>query len=426
MNRRVLVFSIVLSMVVPALNLHGIIFAEENATTSLGVRDLKSSIESKADELKKLNSEIVVVETDLNQTKSKNRGISQDISRLGANIRQLDLKVRAGEITVEKLRLELQELSINIADIEDGVQNKREAVAVSLRIVQRSDSENMLTILLKNGSLANSISEAQNLFDLNNGLSVEIAGLKSLQDELSEKISDTNSKKQEIEKETVNAKYRQTLTAEQRAERERLLKLTKAEQKKYEEKLDALTEKQKELAEEIEKLEVTLRAQIDPSALPAPRPGVLLFPVPEGRLTQGYGATSFALTYYKGKFHNGIDIGKSFGVEIVAAEDGIVLNVDDLDKYCPRVAAGKYIVIKHYNNLTTLYAHLSKQIVSVGDQVKRGEVIGYMGATGYATGPHLHFTVYASNTYTLRQTRFCGLLPTGGDLSPLLYLEKNG
>jgi murein DD-endopeptidase MepM/ murein hydrolase activator NlpD len=57
---------------------------------------------------------------------------------------------------------------------------------------------------------------------------------------------------------------------------------------------------------------------------------------------------------------------------------------------------GKFVLIKHNNGLSTLYAHLSFASVKKGDTVITSDVIGYSGNTGYSTGPHLHFTVYAS------------------------------
>jgi len=68
--------------------------------------------------------------------------------------------------------------------------------------------------------------------------------------------------------------------------------------------------------------------------------------------------------------------------------------------------------------LTTLYGHLSRIVVQKGDFVKRGQVIGYSGQTGYATGPHLHFTVYAKTTFYMGPSKVCGPMPYGGDLNP--------
>lgn len=400
-----------------------IVFAEGNASSSGSADDLKSTIQSKAKELEALNKEINQVGANLSETKTKSKGLTQDINTLDTNIRQLDLKTRAGTITVEKLKLELQDLGYSINEAEASIKDKKDGVASSLRVLQRLDADNLLVVLLRSGSLSESATEAQNLFDLNNSLSASVAQLQIIQDSLNEKLNITKDKKSAIETETERAKDLQIITRDQKAERQKLLSLTKAEQKSYEQQLSDLAEKQKKVANEIGDLEAALRLKIDPNALPAARPGVLLFPVPGGRFTQGYGRTAFAVATYGNQYHNGVDIGKAMGAEIIAPADGVIVSAGNQDLSCPRVGYGKYIVIKHTNGLTTLYGHLSRYIVTVGTSVKRGETVAYMGKTGWATGPHLHFVVYASNTYQLRQSKFCGLMPSGGDLDPNIYLD---
>ena len=127
------------------------------------------------------------------------------------------------------------------------------------------------------------------------------------------------------------------------------------------------------------------------------------------------------------------------GTPVLAAENGRVTAVENTDSYCPSVwygrkkyggSYGKYIVIKHENNLSTLYSHLSLSTVKIGDTVNRGDVIGYVGNTGFSTGPHLHFTVYA-NIYSagerllspeIKNSVHCGPQPYGATMNPLDYV----
>lgn len=96
-----------------------------------------------------------------------------------------------------------------------------------------------------------------------------------------------------------------------------------------------------------------------------------------------------------GQFHHGIDLGLSMGMPVFAAFDGIVR----LARY-DRYGYGYHVVLRHYNGLETLYAHLSKIECQVGQEVKAGDIIGLGGSTGRSTGPHLHFEVrYAGNTF---------------------------
>ena len=85
--------------------------------------------------------------------------------------------------------------------------------------------------------------------------------------------------------------------------------------------------------------------------------------------------------------HRGVDIATNIGNPIVATADGIVLKVLS-DKIL-----GNYVMLGHGFGYTTLYGHMSKFAVKTGQRVKRGEVIGYIGQTGKAVGPHVHYEV---------------------------------
>lgn len=87
--------------------------------------------------------------------------------------------------------------------------------------------------------------------------------------------------------------------------------------------------------------------------------------------------------YYK--MHNGVDLNSDYGDVIVAARSGVVIKA----KY--HYASGYYVEIDHGDGYVTQYMHMSKFAVSVGQEVKAGEVIGYVGNTGVSTAAHLHF-----------------------------------
>lgn len=88
------------------------------------------------------------------------------------------------------------------------------------------------------------------------------------------------------------------------------------------------------------------------------------------------------------RFHYGVDLDLNVGDSVFAVFDGVVR----IAKFDGR-GYGKYIMLRHYNGLETLYGHLSKQLVSPGQYVKAGDLIGFGGSTGRSTGPHLHFEV---------------------------------
>jgi murein DD-endopeptidase MepM/ murein hydrolase activator NlpD len=94
----------------------------------------------------------------------------------------------------------------------------------------------------------------------------------------------------------------------------------------------------------------------------------------------------------EGTFHSGVDISAGFGDPVRAAADGIVEYASVASGY------GREILISHGNGIETLYGHLSGFAVTGGQQVTRGQVIGYVGMSGRSTGPHLHYEVRIHNT----------------------------
>ena len=87
------------------------------------------------------------------------------------------------------------------------------------------------------------------------------------------------------------------------------------------------------------------------------------------------------------KFHSGLDISAPSGTPIVAADSGTVVTAVYSSSY------GNYVAISHGNGNSTLHGHMSKMAVTSGQSVTKGQVIGYVGSTGWSTGPHCHFEI---------------------------------
>lgn len=117
--------------------------------------------------------------------------------------------------------------------------------------------------------------------------------------------------------------------------------------------------------------------------------GYFVNPVPTGHKTQGL----------HGPGHRGIDIGAPTGTPIYASASGSVLVVKTGCKVGQKRCGGGYgnmAIVEHPNGTRTLYAHMSKLATKSGEQVNRGEIIGYVGNTGKSTGPHIHFEVFSA------------------------------
>lgn len=139
-------------------------------------------------------------------------------------------------------------------------------------------------------------------------------------------------------------------------------------------------------------------------------------------ITQGYGRTAFSYMYPNG-WHDGIDIAAVYGAPIYAPVTGTVLAVGNQDNYCPGRGFGKYVAIKDdADGLVLWFAHLGTFGVSADATIKKGDLLGTVGATGLETGTHLHFSVFDANGFVMTPRDGCGPEPTGKDLNPMNYL----
>jgi len=146
-----------------------------------------------------------------------------------------------------------------------------------------------------------------------------------------------------------------------------------------------------------EPLEVGSTIIIPGGEIATPAPAPVKYRVPEtsttGPLSAGYYSNPLPGGIITQGLHDGraVDIGAARGTPIHAAADGMVIIARNNGGW--NGGYGNYVVITHSNGTQTLYSHLRSSIVSAGQQVLRDQTIGYIGATGRATGPHLHFEV---------------------------------
>ena len=385
--------------------------------------ELQLRIQQKTQELDTLNQQLQVTQKNLESTQTQRRTLQKELSLLEGNIKQLDLNIQSDKLAAQKLGLEVDTLNYDLKDIQASIEDKKQAINELMIQLQKNDGEssNLLAVFLKNNTLADGVMETQSLVNLRQQLSLDVQGFVSLSQELSGKIQNINDKKSQIEVKQKDLAARKTIVAQQKEERNVILAQTKNQEATYQQQVDDLKKQQDALSDEIGKIEDQLRASFNVGVLPTKRPGVLAWPLQTVRVTQHFGEIS---RLYRYKPHNGLDLAASVGTPVFAADDGAVTAVDNNDRSrWQKYQYGKYVMIKHANDLATLYAHLSVQTVAKGMTVKRGDLIGYSGKTGYATGPHLHFGVYWAPSVILKSIPpAAGLVPIGVVINPEDYL----
>jgi murein DD-endopeptidase MepM/ murein hydrolase activator NlpD len=138
------------------------------------------------------------------------------------------------------------------------------------------------------------------------------------------------------------------------------------------------------LADESDQLATVVRLGQGCQATPSVTSGLLGSPLPGARTTTVFGWRIHPI-FGRLQFHSGIDLAGP--TRILAADDGTVSEIRDRGGY------GFTTVIDHGNGIATVYAHQAAVSVAIGQRVNRGQGIGTVGSSGYATGPHLHFEV---------------------------------
>lgn len=390
------------------------------------VEELRQNIQTRETEIKKIEAEIIKYQNALETQSGVSQTLKNEVKKLETQIKKINADIRLTEYQIQNTELKINELDIEINDKEKNISTGRTSIAELIRTLNESDGQSLIEVMLAYHNVADFFEEQNAIIALDDTLAEKINGLKE-----QKTILNAEQSKHEEQERTLLS-YKKDLTGKKSVEesinrtKSSLLKDSKNQESQFQKLLAAREKRRSALQNELKNIEIQLQLLIDPKSLPTKGTGVLAWPVPNPLVTQGYGKTDFATTYgsdiYKGNGHNGVDFRASIGTQILASGDGFVKDAGNADSICPGGSYGKWIVIEHPNNLSTLYAHLSSILVTKGQKITRGSIIGYSGDTGYITGPHLHFTVYASNTYRLTKTQHCGLIPAGGYLNPLDYL----
>lgn len=396
------------------------------------IDELKQKIDERSSTIKELEQEIGKYQQELTKTVTQKADLQTTIKGLDLNAKKLGTDLRVTESKIEKTNYTIAELNIQISEKEKSISNSRQALADALRSIEVSDSKSLIEVVLSNSSLTSFWGDVESLSQYQDQVNEKISELRNLKSSLENNKNETEGKKKELVVLKVDLSDKKSAVEANKSEKDKLLAQTKNKESEYKKLINDKLAKKAAFEKEMLQFESEIKRIIDPKSIPKSHSGVLAWPV-IGPITQEFGMTDFAVAnsrLYNGSGHNAIDIGIPIGTPIKSALDGTVLGSGNTDLACPRSSYGKWVLIKHGNGLTTLYAHLSVIKVTPGQNVSTGEVIGLSGATGYATGPHLHFTVYASQGVEImsRPSKSCGstyTLPVAdlrAYLNPMLYL----
>ncbi|MBI2465792.1 MAG: peptidoglycan DD-metalloendopeptidase family protein [Candidatus Sungbacteria bacterium] len=361
-----------------------------------------------------LQSEIDVLEAKINEyqkelgnKREEINTLKNEITRINTQISKLNLEIKKTENQIYLTRINIQETQTDIHETELSIVEKREVLAGLLREFRKFDEETLLERALKYDTLTEVVKQTEYLDSLQLKLNEVLSATKTLKNNLENKEVVLKENKKELENKNAQLAVQKNAQQSEKTRKDTVLKVTKGEEQKYQQLLSRVERDQAELLKRLAKIEEEILIQKNFvsyfQAGEIPKPGTKIFAWPEdnARLTQGFGMTRYAQRgAYGGQGHNGIDITSGIASPIKAAAGGKIVakGLESCQNYVRPSCNGywgNWVAIQHPGGLVTLYSHMSKPSTKVlGEEVGVGEVIGYEGATGNVTGPHLHFSVF--------------------------------
>lgn len=402
-----------------------------NIAQAQNIDELQSRISEKSEAIKNLEKEISKYQKEITEIGKEKDSLSNAIKSLDISKKKLETETKVTENKISSKNLEIKELSLQIGDKNEKIVEGKRVIAHSLYSISQMDASSVLANLLSQNSLSDLWNAQSQLVILQGDMQERIKNLTNLKTDLEANKKLSEKKKSELLGLTADLKNQTKIIADTAKEKNVLLSDTKNSETTYK---TLLAQKQTEKAafeKELFEYESALKIAIDPSSIPVAGKGVLIWPLENIVVTQYFGRTVDARRLYTSGTHGGMDFGATIGTPVMAAMGGIVTDTEAI-RYKSGCQYGKFVLLKHPNGLSTIYGHLSSVNVNPGDTVVTGQKIGFSGNTGYATGPHLHFGVYASegirivDASNLGSVNCTGIKTVAADpkayLDPLQYL----
>ncbi|MBL7045889.1 MAG: peptidoglycan DD-metalloendopeptidase family protein [Parcubacteria group bacterium] len=416
------------------------------------VEDLKGQITERNQKIKDLELEIAKYEADLAEIGEERQTLESAVGTLDLSRKKLSTDIQITENRITSTNLQIREIGIEIVDKVRLIEQNSNAVSSALRRINELESQTLIEAILTHENLTEFWDELETLQRFQTVVRNELKKLTVLKNDLEGVKTSSEKKKKELTGFKLELGGQKEVLDEAREEKSSLLSRTKNEESEYQKLLNERKAAREQFEQELFDLESQLAVAIDPKSIPAADRGVLRFPFDNTYMqkcpsyqsslgnifcvTQFFGNTKFATKnpqVYGGSGHNGADFRAPTGTKIRSSLSGVVSGTGNTDLQRGCFSYGKWILVKHNNGLSTLYAHLSHISVSTGASVDSGDLLGYSGNTGYSTGPHLHFAVFATDGVqivrlgSVKKITNCGnvqipIAPRDAYLNPLSYL----
>ena len=377
--------------------------------------DLQAQIDANKQQLSILEAEIAEFQKQLDALGLKKNTLQSTISSLALSQKQLATQIQATQNKIASANLQIRELTLSIGDKEETIASNQNAVAKALRTIAEGEEVPLVSILVSSRSLREAWQVADHAVLFNRALGDNINMLRAARTELStNRDAVTAAKANLLSLQNDLTSQKRSVDANKKTQQQ-LLVQTKNQESNYQQLIAQKQAAEKAFEQELIDLEGQLNLIVHPNLLPKVGSGVLSWPFSDAYMlnctkrksvfgnlfciSQFFGNTPFSTAnpqVYSGHGHNAIDIVAPIGTPVHAAFGGTVLGAGNTDLVRGCYSFGKWVMVIHGNGLSTLYSHLSEIDVTKDQQINTKQAIGLSGMTGYATGQHIHFGVYAT------------------------------
>jgi len=317
-------------------------------------------------------------ENQLKSLTTKAQQMEKQIQQLTTQITVAELDLEKKENAYEKSQNDVIIIQEEVTQKQEELEGRQENLRKRVRSIYEEGQVSYLEVVFQSTDISDFISRIEYMGCLVENDQKILDDIRIQKDELDEKKQQLIAKMDEAQKLKEQAEAARIYLDSSKAKKEVALVENKKDQEQLSEQIDKLEKDSKNLEAKIRELQKN-NSGIVGSVTVWPTPGYLY-------ITSPYGYRRHPITKQY-KLHTGVDIGAPYGAKVVSGGAGIVIFSGWYGAY------GNAVIIDHGNGISTLYGHMSSRSVKTNQEVVPGQTVGYVGSTGWSTGPHLHYEV---------------------------------
>jgi murein DD-endopeptidase MepM/ murein hydrolase activator NlpD len=334
-----------------------------------------------------MSTQIKAARSRLRKAKRSEEAINADLASVKTRLMQTRSRLASEKSHLAQARKQQAQVTQALAASQHKLQARQLMLAKRMAANYREGPVRYVSVVLGSRSMSDMVSRAHVVRTLVRYDAQLIAQIKADRVDVMRWKQAADAKALEVAAVTQDLGAQQDKQAQETQHERAILVEARQQRSQFESQLDALEHDSDEIASRIRSLEDT---PIGRARRMIAFTGNFIRPV-AAPITSGFGMRYHPILHYS-RLHAGVDFGAAWGTPIASVADGVVTFSGVMNGY------GNVVVVDHGGGVSTLYAHCSSRQVGEGQSVGKGQIIAHVGATGLATGPHLHFEVRRNGT----------------------------